>query len=73
MDWFFPWRYVVAGIVDKKGGFREQDIYYHPHRVKKGCAWNDEHKVIDIISDYEDYDGHHESFSVDVVTMRICG
>ena len=63
----------VKRIVDEKGGFRERDIYYHPHLLARTDTWNDEHKVVHVISDYTDSDGHSDSFAVDIATGRICG
>ena len=64
---------MVKRIVDEKGGFRERDIFYHPHLLARADTWNGEHKVVHVISDYTDNDGHHDSFSVDIATGRICG
>lgn len=62
----------IARIVKDKGGFREKDIYSRAHDCII-CVWSEEHKVVDVISKSEDYDGHRDSFSVDLVTGRICG
>lgn len=63
----------VVLITLKNGGFRELDILDHAHHLKVGHTWNDEHMVVDVVSEFEDDDGHHDSFSVDLVTGRICG
>lgn len=72
-EWNIWHELALAFYVEKNGGFRERDIYSHPHYIKQGCAWNDEHKVVDVVSKYMDDDGHQDSFSVDLVTGRICG
>ncbi len=53
-------------------GYREREIYNADHVLRRG-TWNHEHKVIHVISKQGDYDGYHASFSVDLVTGRICG
>lgn len=70
---FVRWMIVLDKVVKRNGGFRELDIYEHPHHVKRGDTWNAEHKVLNVISDFVDDDGHSDSFSVDLVTGRICG
>lgn len=67
------WMIVLDSIVKRKGGFRERDIYEHQHHVERGETWNKEHKVLKVISDFVDDDGHRDSFDVDIVTERICG
>ena len=65
---------LIAKIVKEKGGFREKDILFnHSNHYHFTETWNDEHKVVNIISNFEDDDGHCDSFSVDIVTGRICG
>lgn len=63
----------VRRIILEKGGFREKDLLFHPYHLKIGHTWNDEHKVIDVVSDWVEDDGHENFCSVDVVTGRICG
>jgi hypothetical protein len=65
-------RKVVELIVKYNGGYREKDILKDAFLVKSE-EWNDSHKVIDIISNIEDADGHRDSFSIDIVTRKICG
>lgn len=67
------WMIVLDSIVKRKGGFRERDICEHPHHVERGDTWSAEHKVLNVISDFVDDDGHRDSFEVDIVTGRICG
>ena len=63
----------IDWIVSKNGGFREKNVLYDsPHHFERG-RWDDEHKVVYVVSDYIDDDGHRDSFAVDLVTMRICG
>lgn len=64
---------IVRSIVNKVGGFREKEIMRNYHRVVQTETWNDEHRVFDVISEIEDADGHRDSFSVDIMTERICG
>ena len=64
---------LVTKIVEEKGGFREKDILFDNSNHFVLGTWNDEHKVVNIISNFEDDDGHCDGFSVDLVTGRICG
>lgn len=63
---------IVRNIVKKCGGYREKDIIKNPYIIKKSETWNNDHKVLDIIEKLE-CDYHNNSFSVDLVTMKICG
>lgn len=65
---------LIAKIVEEKGGFREKDILFnHSNHYQFTETLNDEHKVVIIVSNFEDVDGHYDSFAVDLVTGRICG
>lgn len=64
---------LVTKIVEEKGGFREKDILFDNSNHFVLGTWNDEHKVVNIISNLEDGDGHCDGFAVDIVTGRICG
>jgi hypothetical protein len=63
---------IVKNIVKKCGGFREKDIMRNPYIIKKTETWNNSNKVLDII-EKNSRDDHHNGFSVDLVTMKICG
>lgn len=63
---------IVRNIVKKCGGYREKDIIKNPYIIKKSETWNNDHKVLNIIEKLES-DYHNNSFSVDLVTMKICG
>lgn len=63
---------IVKNIVKKCGGFREKDIMKNPYIIKKTETWNNDHKVINII-EKNSRDDHYNGFSVDLVSMKICG
>lgn len=63
---------VAKSIVKKCGGFREKDIMKSPYIIRKAETWNNDHKVINII-EKNSRDDHKNGFSVDLVTMKICG
>lgn len=63
---------IVRNIVKKCGGYREKDIIKKPYIIKKSETWNNDHKVLNIIEKLE-CDYHNNGFSVDLVTMKICG
>lgn len=63
---------IIRNIVKKCGGFREKDIINNPYIIRKTETWNNSHKVLNII-ETNTHDNHNNSFSVDLVTMRICG
>lgn len=62
---------IIKNIVKNYGGFREKDILKNPYIIRKTETWNNEHKVINIIEN--NTHDHKNGFSVDLVTMRICG
>ena len=62
---------IIKNIVKKYGGFREKDILKNSYIIKKSETWNGSHKVLNIIE--KNTHDHKNGFSVDVVTMRICG
>lgn len=63
---------MIKNIVKKCGGYREKDIMKNPYIIRKTETWNNDHKVLDIIEKFtRDY--HNNGFSVDLVTMKICG
>lgn len=64
---------VIKSIVKKSGGYREKDIMKNSYIIKKTETWNNGHKVLSITEKVASYDGHNNGFSVDLVTMKICG
>lgn len=66
---------IVAEVVRDLGGCRENTIWADG----KGCimlpteTWNDEHKVVRMVSLHHDADGHRDTFEVDLVCRKICG
>lgn len=65
--------FIVRSVTRAKGGFREKAILAGPHTLQPSETWNDEHKVINVISKTEDAQGHKDSYAVDIVTRSICG
>lgn len=63
----------VKAIVRKHGGFREKNILSNPHLIKKSETWNNEHKVLNVLSNNPDIDGYKNGFQIDLVTKSICG
>lgn len=62
---------IVKNIVKKSGGYREKDIINNPYIIRKTETWNGSHKVLNIIEN--NTLDHKNSFSVDLVTRKICG
>jgi hypothetical protein len=62
----------VAGIIRRKGGYRERDILNHPHTIERG-TWTTEHKVVEILATTPDLDGYRAGCAVDIVTRSIVG
>ena len=62
---------IIKNIVKNSGGFREKDIMRKPYIIRKTETWNGSHKVLNIIE--KNALDHKNGFSVDIVTMRICG
>jgi hypothetical protein len=63
----------VKDITVAKGSAREMTIFHAPHELIKGHTWNDDHKVVTIVTTHRDSDGHADSYDVDIVTRTICG
>lgn len=62
----------ITSITMNKGGFREKSIF--PRSFARPTeTWNNEHKVVEVLSLYPDADGHWNSYEVDLVTRIICG
>lgn len=64
---------VCEGVIARQAGYREKDIVWNGAFAAKSETWNDEHKVVNILSLQADEDGHRDGFQVDIVTRRICG
>lgn len=65
--------FIVKDITDKIGSFREKEIFRNPHYLIQGHTWNNEHKVVSVISTDCEPDGHADNYDVDIVTHTICG
>lgn len=63
---------IIKNIVKKCGGYREKDIMKNLYIIIKTETWNNDHKVLNII-EKNSHDNHKNGFSVDLVTMKICG
>ena len=64
---------IVKAIVRKYGGFREKNILSNPHLIEKSETWNDEHKVLNVLSKEPDIDGYCAGFQIDLIAKSICG
>ena len=62
---------IIKNIIKKSGGYREKDIMKNPYIIRKTETWNSSHKVLNIIE--KNTLDHKNGFSVDIVTMKICG
>lgn len=62
----------IKNIVLKHGGYREKEIVKNA-MIEKTDTWNDEHKVLNILSVNMESDGYLPGFQVDLVTKSICG
>ena len=63
---------IIKSIVKKCGGYREKDIMKNPYIIRKTETWDNDHKVLNII-EKNSSDNHNNGFSIDLVTMEICG
>ena len=63
----------IKEIVNRCGGYREKEIYNNGCFFDKSETWNNEHKVINVLSILPDEDGYRAGFAVDLVTGDICG
>lgn len=63
----------IRRFVKSFGGEREKQILRESPLFLSSETWNDEHKVVRVISDESDFGGHRDSFEFDIVTNRICG
>ena len=62
----------AAGIIRRKGGYRERDLLSRPHTIERG-TWTTEHKVVEILEATPDPDGYRAGCAVDIVTRSIVG
>lgn len=63
----------VSSIVAKQGGFRERKVLSEKHEIVRDETWNDDHKVVNVLSCVPEEDGYRSGFQVDLVTNSICG
>lgn len=68
-----PTAAIVKKITVARGSYRETNIFRNPHELIQGHTWNNEHKVVSVVSTNRDADGHADSYDVDIVTKAICG
>lgn len=59
-------------IIESVGSYREKAIL-KDCTFKKGDTWNESHKVVELIANKADEDGHRDACAVDLVTRRIVG
>ena len=64
---------IMKSIVKQQGGNREKEIFKQPYTLEQGETWNEQHKVINIISIEAEEDGYRNGFQVDIVRQNICG
>ena len=62
----------AAGIIRRKGGYRDRDLLSRPHTIERG-TWTAEHKVVEILATEADPDGYRAGCAVDIVTRAIVG
>lgn len=63
----------IRKLVNKQGGFRELKVLAEEHEFLLGETWNDDHKVVNVLSCVPEEDGYRSGFQVDLVTNSICG
>jgi hypothetical protein len=63
----------IKQIVNSCGGYREKEIYNNGCFFDRAETWNNEHKVINVLSILPDEDGYRSGFAVDLITGDICG
>lgn len=63
----------ISSIVAKQGGFRERKVLSEKHEMVRDETWNDDHKVVNVLSCVPEEDGYRSGFQVDLVTNSICG
>jgi hypothetical protein len=75
MDFMIPYgaEKKIDRIVKTYGGVREKEIWEEDPVSVRSETWNREHMVLNILSPMLDESGHHNSFSVDLITGTICG
>lgn len=65
--------YICKKVMAKHGSAREWEFIRKGAFMAKGSTWNDDHKVINILSTKADPDGYFPGFQIDIVTESICG
>lgn len=65
--------YICKQVIAKKGSARELEFIRTGAFMAKGSTWNDEHKVVEILSTKAGPDGYFPGFQIDIVTRSICG
>lgn len=63
----------IARAVSSKGGVREKTVLHSNPLFLSTETWNDEHKVIRVVSGKSEEDGHRDTFEFDFVSSMICG
>lgn len=65
--------YICKHVIATKGSAREREYVRNGAFMAKGSTWNDDHKVVEILSKHPDPDGYFPGFQIDIVTRSICG
>lgn len=65
--------YICKQVIASKGSTREREFVRNGAFMAKGSTWNDDHKVVEILSKHPDPDGYFPGFQIDIVTRSICG
>lgn len=65
--------YACKRVIAIHGSAREKEFIKNGAFMAKGSTWNDDHKVIDILSTKADLDGYFPGFQIDIATESICG
>lgn len=65
--------YICKSVIATKASTREREFIRNGAFMAKGSTWNDEHKVVEILSTKADPDGYFPGFQIDIVTRSICG
>ena len=63
----------ILRYVSMHGGAREKSVASANPWFLPTETWNNDHKVVRVVSDSPDPDGHRDAFEFDVVTQMICG
>lgn len=65
--------YACKRVIAIHGSAREKEFIRKGSFMAKGSTWNDDHKVVNILSTKADPDGYFPGFQIDIVTESICG